>query len=146
MLCRDMLPREKALVQRYQHQPFVLLGVNADTTRERLREVQEKERLTWRSWWDGCPNSLLCPADFVQRPDGSSVQSWHENQEGSIGIISRQWNIQSLPTEFLLDPRGIIRYMRVGVPPSQELEEMIDELLSQVSTFANRSAVSLLKR
>jgi hypothetical protein len=120
-------------VQRYQHQPFVLLGVNCDSSRNRLREVQEKERLTWRSWWDGSP-SFLCPADFVQRPDELSLRS---RREGSAGVITQQWNIQNLPTAYLLDHRGTIRYERVGVPPPEELEQKIEELLNEVPASAS---------
>ena len=98
-----MFPRERSLAQRYQDQPFVLLGVNSDSSRERLRAVQKKERLTWRSWWDG-PPPFFCPADYVQPFDESSLQS---RRDGSTGLIARQWAIQALPTTYLLDHRGI---------------------------------------
>jgi hypothetical protein len=123
-----MFPRERSLAQRYQDQPFVLLGVNSDSSRERLRAVQKKERLTWRSWWDG-PPPFFCPADYVQPFDESSLQS---RRDGSTGLIARQWAIQALPTTYLLDHRGIIRYQRLGVPPHQELERKIEELLNEV--------------
>jgi hypothetical protein len=128
-----MFPRERSLVQRYQDQPFVLLGVNTDSSRERLRAVQEKERLTWRSWWDG-PPPFLCPADFVQPLDESALRS---RREGRTGLITRQWAIQALPTLYLLDHRSIIRYKRQGVPPPQEVEHKIEELLNEVPASAS---------
>ncbi len=95
-----MVPHERSLVHRYEQRPFVLLGVNLDTSAETLRKFEEKDRLNWRSWWDG-------PA----------------------GPIAAKWKIESLPTLFLIDHRGNIRFESQGPPRPGELEKRIEELL-----------------
>jgi hypothetical protein len=89
-------------VQRFAGQPFVLLGVNADESRERLREIQEESQLTWPSWWDG--------------PGGP---------------ISEAWGIPGFPTLVLVDHLGVVRWRQTGVPSAGVLESKIEELLQE---------------
>src|SRR5690242_16516802 len=51
--CRAMFDHEKALVKSYAGRPFVLVGVNADSSPFELKRTQQKAGLTWPSWWDG---------------------------------------------------------------------------------------------
>ena len=81
MECRGIYPYERSLVQQLGGRRFVLLGVNNDEDREAIRFVSWKERLNWRSWWDGAE-----------------------------GQIVNRWGVQSWPTIFLIDHQGVIRY------------------------------------
>ena len=65
--------------------PFALLGINSDIDKEELKKAMEKEKITWRSWWEG-----------------------HQQ-----GPISTQWNVTAWPSIFLIDAKGIIRYKHV---------------------------------
>jgi hypothetical protein len=98
-----MFPHERSLVEKYQGRPFALLGVNLDVDPAILLRVQEKERLNWRSWFDG---------------------------QG--GPIAREWGVTALPTLYLIDHKGIIRYESEGVPPTDELEKKIEALVKEV--------------
>jgi hypothetical protein len=89
-------------VQRYQGQPFVVLGVNSDPSPEALRQVQEAKQLPWRSWWDG--------------PGGP---------------VARRWGATALPTVVLLDARGAVRWRSQGRPDAAELEREIEQLLHE---------------
>src|SRR5215469_667428 len=99
MPCRSMFAHERSLVEKYQGRTFVLLGVNVDQRLETLQRTQEKENLNWRSWWDG-----------------------------SSGSISLRWKVNSLPTLFLLDHKGDIRWKSVGVPNLKRMDELIERL------------------
>jgi hypothetical protein len=90
-------------VRKYAQEPFALLGVNADASREQLRRTQEKEQLPWRSWWDG--------------PDGP---------------ISAAWGVDRFPTAYLLDPRGEVRFRHVGVAEPGAVEAEVDRLLGEL--------------
>lgn len=96
-----MFAHERSLVQKYQNRPFALLGVNLDDKLETLRQIQKKEQLNWRSWWD----------------DG--------------GVIADHWNVSGIPALFLLDQKGIIRWQQVGVPDSKELDKRIEQLVKE---------------
>ena len=73
-----MYPHERSLVKRLEGKPFALLGVNSDP-KERLKQVLVKEKITWRSWWDG----------------GSTG-----------GPIATKWAVEGWPTIYVLDAKG----------------------------------------
>jgi|SRR5215203_3679688 len=76
-----MYPHERSLVEKYRDRPFVILGVNSDDDREQLKETIAKEKLTWRSFWDGGSTS---------------------------GPIASRWNVSGWPTLYLIDHTGTI--------------------------------------
>ena len=97
-----MFGHERSLVQRFSGQSFVLLGVNADPSKEKLRQIEEKGNLTWASW-----------------------------QDGRAGPIARSYNVQAFPTLILIDQSGEIRWRQEGAPPEGLLETKIEELLRE---------------
>jgi hypothetical protein len=97
-----MYPHERSLVKKLADKPFVLLGVNSDDEREKVKTIVEKEQMTWRSWWDG-------------------GNTW--------GPISIAYNVSKWPTIYVLDHEGVIRYIDIR---DKKLEDAIDELLTQI--------------
>ena len=80
--------------------PFVLLGVNTDDDREKLKAVMQQEKITWRSWYDG---------------------------EGG-GPICRQWAVQGFPTVHVIDHRGVVRVMNTDESQLDAiLDKLIEE-------------------
>jgi hypothetical protein len=106
-----MFAHERSLVQKYQDRPFALLGVNVDETREKLQKTQKENQLNWRSWWDG---------------------------EG--GSISQQWKVEGLPTLFLLDHKGNIRWKSEGVPRTKQMDDLIEKLVKEAESEASKQA------
>ncbi len=96
-----MFAHERSLVRKYQNRPFALLGVNEDVTLQSLQHTQKEEELNWRSWWD----------------DG--------------GAIANRWNVDGMPTLFLIDHKGVIRWHTEGAPDSKELEKRIEQLVKE---------------
>lgn len=76
-----MLPAEKALVQRLESEPFVLLGVNSDPA-DKLPGILKEQGITW-------PNIA---------------------QGSTDGPISSAWNVRGWPTCYLIDAAGVIRF------------------------------------
>jgi hypothetical protein len=97
-----MYPHERSLVKKMEGKPFVLLGVNSDSDKDDLKAVLEKEKITWRSFWNG---------------------------GGPGGPISTAWGVQGWPTLFLIDHKGIIRHKWLGAPPEKTLDEAIEKLV-----------------
>jgi tRNA A-37 threonylcarbamoyl transferase component Bud32/peroxiredoxin len=79
--CRQRYASDRALVVKFKGKPFALLGVNCDETQADALRVVAKEKINWRSWWDG---------------------------EG--GRLTKQWQANTLPQVFVLDHKGVIRY------------------------------------
>ena len=104
-----MYPHERSLVKRLEGKPFVLIGVNSDKERTELKKVLDKEKITWRSFWNG---------------------------GGRQGRISSRWDIQAWPTLYLIDAKGVIRHKHEGSPGEKTLDEEIDKLLAEVEKTA----------
>jgi peroxiredoxin len=98
--CMTMVPHERSLVQRLEGKPFALLGVNLDESREALKKCEEQNRMTWRSFFDG--------------PDGP---------------IRKEHNLKSMPTTYILDAQGVIRYKDVR---GEALDRAVDRLVAEL--------------
>jgi hypothetical protein len=109
-----MFPHERSLVKRLEGKPFVLIGVNSDTDREMLKEVLEKEQITWRSFWNG--------------PDGTG------------GPIAKKWNVHGWPTLFILDHKGVIRHKFLGSPGDEPLDKAIEELVKAAEADSTKQS------
>jgi hypothetical protein len=101
-----MYPHERSLVKKLEGQPFVLLGVNSDGDKDRLRTRMKEENITWRSWWDGGDTN---------------------------GPIARQFNVRGWPTLYVIDHRGVIRLKYVGFPGAERFDAAIEALIGAAS-------------
>jgi peroxiredoxin len=100
-----MYPHERSLVKRLEDKPFALLGINSDP-KDHLKQVIPKEKMTWRSWWDGGNTS---------------------------GPIASRWNVNGWPTTYVLDAKGVIRYKNVR---DHEMDRAVDALLAEMEKDA----------
>lgn len=101
--CLRMVPHEREIVDRMKGKPFVLLGVNFDADKTKLKPALEKHGISWRSFWCG-----------------------DESVEAKIEMA---WNIRGIPTIYVLDDKGIIRSKQ---PHGTGLDETLDKLVSEV--------------
>jgi thiol-disulfide isomerase/thioredoxin len=102
--CMKMVAHEKKLVERLKDKPFVLVGVNGDADRDHARLAAEKAGMTWRSFWSG--------------------------NGGRFGGIVEEWNVREWPAIYVLDARGVVRWMSVGC---DGLDEVLDKLLEELA-------------
>jgi hypothetical protein len=96
-----MLPHERALVERLKNKPFALIGINTDRP-ETFRERAGKEGVSWRNVLEG--------------------------QGG--GAIVRAWGVSVFPTIYVLDGKGVIRFMNVR---EQAMDRAVDTLLEELA-------------
>jgi len=104
-----MYPHERSLVKKMHNKPFVLLGVNSDKDRDALKPVLEKEKITWRSFWNG----------------GSTN-----------GPISQLYKVSGWPTLLLIDAKGVIRYKWLGAPSGDVIDKAVEKLVKEASALA----------
>jgi hypothetical protein len=105
-----MYAHERSLVKRLENEPFALIGVNSDRDREDLKKVMLKEKITWRSFWNGGSTS---------------------------GPISAQYNVRGWPTIYVLDAEGKIRYKNVR---GEAMDKAIDTLLAEMKSKSQDEA------
>ncbi|HLX09037.1 MAG TPA: TlpA disulfide reductase family protein [Thermoanaerobaculia bacterium] len=101
--CVAALPTlEQLALKSHGERPFVMLSISADDNGARLREFVANHQLGWTQCWDG-------NADAQGR-----------------------YRVRSLPTYFLIDPAGRIRYVRSGWGrgAEKELRRAVDEALA----------------
>src|SRR5205807_1773205 len=73
-----------------------------------LKNLMEKEQITWRSWWDGGSTS---------------------------GPIATQWNVSGWPTVYVIDHRGVIRSKHLS---GTALEKLVDALVTEAQVVGDR--------
>jgi Thioredoxin-like len=104
-----MYPHERSLVKRLKDHQFALVGINSDKDRDELKEVLEKEEITWPSFWNG----------------------------GSMrGPISKAWNVRGWPTIYVLDHKGVIRFKGKR---EKALDAAVDSLLLEMGPASRKS-------
>jgi len=89
-----MFPHERSLVERLKNEPFVLIGVNTDPSKDLYREEAKKNGITWRSAIDGSTEGPICS----------------------------KWGVEGFPTLYLIDSKGTIRDYWLGVDEARRSE------------------------
>ena len=100
--CVELIPHNKAIVEKFKDKPFALIGVNSDGDQATANQVLRKEGITYRNAIDG---STKGPIDDLYGVDG--------------------W-----PTILVLDRKGVVRHRYVGVDP-EELTLAIEQELAR---------------
>jgi hypothetical protein len=100
-----MFPHERSLVKRMEGKPFALIGVNSDRDKSFLKKENEKQQITWRSFWCGA--------------------------EGTSGPIPSQWNVRGWPTLYYIDHKGVIRAKNLR--DDKEIDEFLDKLVEEAA-------------
>ena len=84
--------------------PFALLGVHVGgSSVKQTKELMVKERLTWRSFVDA---------------GGAGA-----------GPIATSWNLSAMPTFYVIDHKGVIRYKWAGAPGAKLVDAALDKLI-----------------
>ena len=89
-------------MDRLKNAPFILIGVNSDSSPERVAKAIERENITWPSFYDG----------------GSAR-----------GPIAVKWKVSRWPTIYVIDHHGMIRFMDVR---GEDLDHAVDTLLEEL--------------
>ena len=105
-----MYPHERSLVQSMRGKPFVLLGVNSDDDKDKLRKRTREEGINWRSWWDGPTRT---------------------------GPIATRFGVRTWPTLIVLDHNGIVRHKWVGFPGEAVFDTAVMALVMDVPERAS---------
>jgi thiol-disulfide isomerase/thioredoxin len=105
--CREMIPHEREMVERLKEQPFALVSISGDEKKETLTDFLAKEKMPWTHWWNG-----------------------------GLGGVLEEWDVRHLPTIYILDVQGVIRYKELR---GEELENAVNSLLKEAKTKTARA-------
>ena len=84
--CRSEYPYQRFMLELYEDDPVVILGVNSDEEIATILEAKADEGLDYRVWWDG------------------------HGEVATKGPIATEWNVTGWPSIYILDDKGVIRY------------------------------------
>lgn len=113
--CMAEVPHERELLGRFKDKPFAVVGVNADADAAQARRAVASHYIPWRSFWNG--------------PDGA------------YGPIDTQWNLHALPTVYLIDPQGVIRYAYLN---GEELDKPAAKLVTESENSKERAPANAI--
>lgn len=99
--CVMEMPRLVDIYQRYRERGFEIVGVSLDSNKDRLVAFAERAGMTWPQYFDGL---------------------------GWDNAIGRRFGIRSIPTMWLVDKRGYLRYANARVV---NLANTIEQLLAE---------------
>ena len=98
-----MYPRERSLALEHRNDPFTMIGVNVGEEPDEIRKIVEQEKFTW---------------PIVIDRSGDS----------GIGPLATRWRVAYIPTTYVIDHEGIIRYKHVR---KNELDRAIKQLVAR---------------
>ena len=98
--CVRQMQDLESLHARYRERDVVVLGINTE----------------------GAPPAIL--RDFIQQRGGVHYDVLLDGAR-----VSEAYRVDALPTLYVIDQQGIIRWSRVGYTPLRELEGRVDDLL-----------------
>ncbi|MBI5866253.1 MAG: TlpA family protein disulfide reductase [Planctomycetes bacterium] len=90
-------------MKKLEGKPFTLLGINSDGSRSALKDILEKEKITWPNIQDESPGT---------------------------GPIAKRWNVHGWPTIYILDHTGKIRFKDLR---DEKMEEAVMKLIDEIS-------------
>lgn len=98
--CVAEVPNLKRVFDAYHEKGFEIIGISLDEKKEELLEFTKKKGMTWPQYFDG--------------------KHWNND-------ISFRFGINSVPTEWLLDKKGILRQTNARF----DLESLVEQLLKE---------------
>jgi peroxiredoxin len=101
-----ILERNRTMAERLKGRPFKMLGVSMSYSRVDAEEAIEKNGVTWPVWYDG---------------------------DSRRGVISAQYHTRGRPDSFLIDAKGLIRFVNIF---GSDLDRAIESLLSELEPEA----------
>jgi peroxiredoxin len=100
--CMAMVPHEKSLLERHRSRPFALLGVNNDSDDDTARATIAAKKMNWPHW----------------------------KTNGAAEPVNPHFGVSALPTIFVIDATGVIRYRFQGFVDG-ELDHAVETLLAE---------------
>ena len=111
--CIAEVPNVKKTYETYKDQKFQIIGISLDRAKEPLEAYIEKEELAWLHYWD------------------------------NTGKVSHLYEVQAIPSTFLIDGEGIIRKTDLrGHALEHAVAELVQENLAKPTDASKKTGES----
>ena len=98
--CIGMLPHLKATYQELKPRGFEILGISYDDDKQKLESFLKREQVSWPQFFD---------------------------EKGRENKFAQEFSVQALPTMWLVDKKGVLRYLTAGNDLVQKVKTLLDE-------------------
>jgi peroxiredoxin len=102
--CRLEYPYQRLMLDVYKTQPLTILSVDSDKDPAVALKAKASRGLTYKSWWDG------------------------SGAKSTEGPIAQAWGVMGWPTTYVIDRRGIIRFVNLR---QEDLLKAVKQLMSE---------------
>jgi peroxiredoxin len=100
--CVKAMPHMQSLYEIYKEKDVIILGINSGERKDKVEPFLKEHKITYRILLD-------------QRSE-----------------VIRKYGVRGIPTFFIIDKKGIIRYSYTGMPSNEQIiQQNIEELLAE---------------
>ena len=115
--CLAELPRVQGIYKKYHEKGLEIVGISCDSDGAALAAFTKEKGMPWVQLWD--------------KDKQNEDSQWHP--------LAKQWNVEGIPTMFLIDRNGVLR----SVTARAEMEELIPKLLEEKAGSATSEPASM---
>src|SRR5262245_28876834 len=108
-ICKTLNPYERLMQDLYKNWPFSILSVETGSSQAVIKQRKADESLRYRSWWDA------------------------RSDAGGRGSIATAWNVAGYPAIYVLDGRGVIRFVDLRY---EDLLKAVRQLVNERTSTA----------
>jgi len=103
--CRSEYPHQRIMLDELQAEPFAIVAVNSDDDPMEAKQAKIDNELPYPAWFDG---------------------------GGTKGPIATRWGVSGWPTVYILDDKGVIRFVGRRHEETQvAVQYLLDEMASE---------------
>ncbi len=102
--CNAEIPRVKDLYKTYHAKGFEIVGVDCDSSDDTVDPFIKKKEMPWPQ---------------LREESQSESESWHP--------LAKQWGVAGIPTMFLVDKKGVLRFIDAREDTAAKIESLLAE-------------------
>ena len=102
--CNAEIPRVKELYKAYHAKGFEIVGVDCDSDDDAVNAFIKEKEMPWTQLRD---------------ESQSEKQPWHP--------LATQWGVNGIPTMFLIDKKGTVRFVDAREGTAEKIEKLLGE-------------------
>jgi thiol-disulfide isomerase/thioredoxin len=102
--CNAEIPRVKELYKAYHAKGFEIVGVDCDSDDDAVNAFIKEKEMPWTQLRD---------------ESQSEQQPWHP--------LATQWGVSGIPTMFLIDKKGMVRFVDAREGTAEKIEKLLAE-------------------
>jgi thiol-disulfide isomerase/thioredoxin len=102
--CNAEIPRVKELYKTYHAKGFEIVGLDCDSSDDTVNPFVKEKEMPWPQ---------------LREASQTDSESWHP--------LAKQWGVMGIPTMFLVDKKGVLRFIDARSDTAAKIETLLAE-------------------